>query len=75
MKWLAFLMVLFMTPAFAAGVDEAVLPDAVQEAEARDIMKDLRCLVCQNQSIEESDADMAADLRIVVREVEGLEQP
>jgi cytochrome c-type biogenesis protein CcmH len=68
MKWLAFLMVLFVTPAFAAGVDEAVLPDAAQEDAARDIMKDLRCLVCQNQSIEESDADMAADLRIVVRE-------
>ena len=69
MKWLAVMMVLLIAPpAFAVGVDENVLADPAQEAHARDIMKDLRCLVCQNQSIEESNADMAADLRRVVRE-------
>jgi cytochrome c-type biogenesis protein CcmH len=64
----AILAVLFASPALAVGVDEQVLADPAQEAQARTIMKDLRCLVCQNQSIEESDADMAADLRRVVRE-------
>ena len=64
----AILVVLFASPALAVGVDERVLADPAQEAQARTIMKDLRCLVCQNQSIEESDADMAADLRRVVRE-------
>jgi len=59
---------LFVWPALAVGVDEQILADPVQEAQARSIMKDLRCLVCQNQSIEESDADMATDLRRVVRE-------
>lgn len=52
----------------AVGVDEAQLPDPAQEARARDLMKDLRCLVCQNQSIDESDADLAKDLRLIVRE-------
>ena len=55
-------------PAYAVGVDEQVLPNPAQETIARAIMKDLRCLVCQNQSIDESNADMAADLRGVVRE-------
>lgn len=53
---------------FAVAVDEAVLEDAVQEERARALMKGLRCLVCQNQSIDESDADLAKDLRILVRE-------
>ncbi|RYE78595.1 MAG: cytochrome c-type biogenesis protein CcmH, partial [Hyphomicrobiales bacterium] len=38
------------------------------EARAREISKELRCLVCQNQSIDDSDADLARDLRILVRE-------
>lgn len=62
------LTVLIGLSAAAIGVDEAVLADPAQEARARAIMKELRCLVCQNQSIEESEADMAADLRAVVRE-------
>jgi len=50
-----------------------VLPDAALEERARDLSKGLRCLVCRNQSIDESDADLAKDLRVVVRErlVEG----
>lgn len=55
-------------PVFAVAVDEAVLEDAAQEDRARALMKGLRCLVCQNQSIDESDADLARDLRILVRE-------
>lgn len=55
-------------PAYAVAVDEARLDDPAKEAQARDIMRSLRCLVCQNQSIEDSDADLAADLRRIVRE-------
>jgi len=47
---------------------EEFLPDPQQEAKARSIMEDLRCLVCQGQSIANSDADLAHDLRIIVRE-------
>ena len=44
------------------------LPDPAQEERAREIGRELRCLVCQNQSIEDSDADLARDLRRIVRE-------
>lgn len=44
------------------------LPDAGQEAQARDLMATLRCLVCQGQSIADSDAEMAGDMRALVRE-------
>lgn len=69
MKVLAVLFALLMSfPAFAVAVDEAPLADPAQEALARTIMKDLRCLVCQNQSIEDSNAELAQDLRRLVRE-------
>lgn len=45
-----------------------ILPDPAQEHRAREISKNLRCLVCQNQSIDDSDADLARDLRVIVRE-------
>jgi cytochrome c-type biogenesis protein CcmH len=45
-----------------------VLPNPVDETRARDISKNLRCLVCQNQSIDDSDAQLARDLRLLVRE-------
>lgn len=54
-------------PALAIGAGEA-LGDPAQEARARELFKDLRCLVCQNQSIDDSDADLAYDLRVLVRE-------
>jgi len=54
-------------PALAVAVDEP-LADAALEARARAIHKQLRCLVCQNQSIEDSNADRARDIRVVVRE-------
>lgn len=44
------------------------LPDPAQEARARDLSAELRCLVCQNQSIDDSDAELARDLRRLVRE-------
>ncbi|MGP1283692.1 MAG: cytochrome c-type biogenesis protein [Parasphingopyxis sp.] len=43
------------------------LPDETQEAEAKELMESLRCLVCQGQSIADSDADMAQDMRALVR--------
>lgn len=60
--------ILFMaTPAQAVGVDAEVLKDPAQEALAQNVMAQLRCLVCQNQSIVDSDAPLAADLRGLVR--------
>ena len=54
-------------PAGAVQPDE-ILANAALETRARDISKHLRCLVCQNQSIDDSDAELARDLRILVRE-------
>lgn len=47
---------------------DEVLPDPAQEARARAITKELRCVVCQNQSVDDSDAPLAKDVRILVRE-------
>lgn len=44
------------------------LPDPAQEARARSLFKEFRCLVCQNESIDDSDADLASDLRKLVRD-------
>ena len=54
-------------PAVAVQPDE-VLSDQALEARARALSKELRCMVCQNQSIDDSDAPLARDLRILVRE-------
>ena len=53
--------------AFAVQPDE-VLGDPVLESRARTISAELRCMVCQNQSIDDSDAPLAKDLRLIVRE-------
>ena len=55
------------SPALAVQPDE-VLADPVLEGRAREISKDLRCLVCRNESIDESNAELARDLRLLVRE-------
>ena len=55
------------TSAFAVEPDE-ILNDPMLEARARDIGKELRCPVCQNQSIDDSDANLARDLRLLIRE-------
>ena len=55
------------TPALAVKPGE-MLADPVLEARARQLSAQLRCLVCQNQSIDDSDAELAADLRRIVRE-------
>jgi len=61
-------IILVASAVFAVAVDEKPLPDPVMEAQARALMKEIRCLVCQNQSIEDSNADLARDLRAIVRE-------
>ena len=60
--------VLLAWAALAVAVDEKPLQDPVMEAQARALMKEIRCLVCQNQTIEDSNADLARDLRAIVRE-------
>ncbi|HEU6442627.1 MAG TPA: cytochrome c-type biogenesis protein [Microvirga sp.] len=57
----------FTVSAWAVQPDE-VLKDPALEARAREISAGLRCLVCQNQSIDDSDAQLAKDLRLLVRE-------
>ena len=64
---LALLVLLGAAPAHAVQPGE-VLKDPALEARARHISADLRCLVCQNQSIDDSDAPLAKDLRVIVRE-------
>ncbi len=67
-RFLLVVLALFgATPLYAVQVDE-ILPDAKLEARARAISHDLRCMVCQNQSIDDSEAPLARDLRLLVRE-------
>ena len=61
------LIAAFNSPAFAVQPDE-ILKDPGLEARARALSAGLRCLVCQNQSIDDSDAPLARDLRILIRE-------
>ena len=58
----------FAPPAALALQPDETLKDPALEARAREISKELRCLVCQNQSIDDSDATLARDLRILVRD-------
>jgi cytochrome c-type biogenesis protein CcmH len=64
---LVFLALSAVAPAAAVQPSE-VLKDPALEARARALSRDLRCLVCQNQSLDDSDADVAHDLRMLVRE-------
>ena len=60
-------MLASLAPTFAVEPDE-ILKDAALEARARALSAGLRCLICQNQSIDDSDASLAKDLRILIRE-------
>ncbi len=63
------LLVLVLAPFAARAVEPSeILPDARLEARARALSTNLRCLVCQNQSIDDSNAPLAKDLRVIVRE-------
>ena len=67
MKRLALILMLLATPLMAVEPDE-VLSDHVLEQRALDLSKDLRCPVCQSESIDESNAPISKDLRLLVRE-------
>jgi cytochrome c-type biogenesis protein CcmH len=58
---------LISAPAFAVQPDE-IMANPAQEARARELSRELRCMVCQNQSIDDSEAPLARDLRLLVRE-------
>ncbi|MBB3460078.1 cytochrome c-type biogenesis protein CcmH [Rhizobium sp. BK377] len=64
---LALTLILSAAPAFAVNPNE-MLADPALEARARTLSAELRCMVCQNQSIDDSNADLAKDLRLLVRE-------
>jgi len=67
--WLLLLPVVPMGAWPAAAVEpNEILADPALEARAREISRGLRCVVCQNESIDESNADLAHDLRVLVRE-------
>lgn len=67
MKRLLMILCLLAVPAFAVQPDE-ILDDPALEERARDISAGLRCLVCRNESIDDSNAPLARDLRLLVRE-------
>jgi cytochrome c-type biogenesis protein CcmH len=55
-------------PAAHAVQPDEIMADPAKEARARDLSRELRCMVCQNQSIDDSEAPLARDLRLLVRE-------
>jgi cytochrome c-type biogenesis protein CcmH len=65
--FMALFILVSALPALAVNPDE-VLSDPALEARARHLSANLRCLVCQNQSIDDSNADLAKDLRLLLRE-------
>ena len=60
-------LAIIATPVLAVQPDE-ILSDPALEARARNLSKDLRCLVCRNENIDDSNADLARDLRLLLRE-------
>ena len=67
LRLVPFVLLLLVSPVHAYDTSGA-LPDAAQEERARALFRELRCMVCQNQSIDDSDAPLAKDLRMLVRE-------
>ena len=65
---LALTIVAAMASAAHAVQPDEIMSDAAKEARARDLSRELRCMVCQNQSIDDSEAPLARDLRLIVRE-------
>jgi cytochrome c-type biogenesis protein CcmH len=62
------LMAVFSAPLAHAVLPDEIMTDPAKEARARDLSRELRCMVCQNQSIDDSEAPLARDLRLLVRE-------
>jgi len=67
MRPLILALCLLAAPAWSVQPDE-ILEDPVLEARARELSRELRCLVCRNESINDSNAELARDLRLLVRE-------
>jgi cytochrome c-type biogenesis protein CcmH len=63
-----FAVALLAAPAVHAVQPDEIMSDPGKEARARDLSRELRCMVCQNQSIDDSEAPLARDLRLLVRE-------
>lgn len=68
LPWLLAAAVVLSAPAAHAVQPDEVMADPAKEARARELSRELRCMVCQNQSIDDSDAPLARDLRLLVRE-------
>jgi cytochrome c-type biogenesis protein CcmH len=64
----AFAFAVLAAPAAYAVQPDEIMADPAKEARARDLSRELRCMVCQNQSIDDSEAPLARDLRLLVRE-------
>ena len=61
-------IVLAISPSVHAVQPDEIMSDPAKESRARELSRELRCMVCQNQSIDDSDAPLARDLRLLVRE-------
>lgn len=61
-------LMLLASPAAHAVQPDEIMSDPAKESRARELSRELRCMVCQNQSIDDSDAPLARDLRLLVRE-------
>src|SRR5512139_3282629 len=66
--WLALLLAISISSNVFAVQPDEMLKDPKLEVRARDLSRELRCMVCQNQSIDDSEAPLARDLRVLVRE-------
>jgi cytochrome c-type biogenesis protein CcmH len=64
----AFALAVLLAPAAYAVQPDEIMTDSAKEERARDLSRELRCMVCQNQSIDDSEAPLARDLRLLVRE-------
>src|SRR5258707_3875202 len=62
------LLTAFASPSTHAVQPDEIMADPIKESRARDLSRELRCMVCQNQSIDDSEAPLARDLRLLVRE-------
>jgi cytochrome c-type biogenesis protein CcmH len=68
LAWVFAVTVMTGCPAAYAVQPDEIMADPVKESRARDLSRELRCMVCQNQSIDDSEAPLARDLRLLVRE-------
>jgi cytochrome c-type biogenesis protein CcmH len=68
LPWVFAIAVIAGSPAAYAVQPDEIMSDPAKESRARDLSRELRCMVCQNQSIDDSEAPLARDLRLLVRE-------